>query len=110
MKENLLIQQKSLLKKICEDRLIHIDVEGDEFDKIQGNLLVEMNNQFHNRNNEKLSKIENILKQIKDGIYGICEDCSEHIPEKRLIINPYTLICVDCAEEREKEEKIRKYK
>lgn len=108
MKENLLAQRSNLLAKTIEDQNIHVDTDGDEFDEIQGNLLIEMHNQLYVRNNYKLASIDNALKQIDEETYGICQDCGELIPERRLLINPYTETCVECAEEREIEEKQRK--
>lgn len=108
MKENLLSQRQLLINNVIENKNIHIDIDGDEYDEAQGNLLIEMNNQLYVRNNDKLVKIDSALKQIDNDAYGICEDCGEQIPEKRLISNPYTPICVCCAEDREIEEKQRK--
>lgn len=108
MKNNLVEQKNNLLNKTLEGQNVDIDTDGDEFDEIQGNILIEMHNQMLNRNNDKLEKIEVALSQIDSETYGICEDCGESIPEKRLMINPYTCTCVCCAEEREIEERQRK--
>jgi DnaK suppressor protein len=101
MKENLLSQRQFLIRQTSEDQHVHIDTDGDEFDEIQGNLLIEIHNQLNSRNNDKLDRIENALQQMNSNTYGVCEDCGELIPEKRLMINPYTPICVCCAEDRE---------
>ena len=106
--KNILITQKQQLIKFNRDNDIEIDVDGDETDEVQGNLLIEMNNQLNTRNNEKINRIEEALDRIEDGTYGICEDCGEEIPEKRLEANPYIMVCVVCAEERETELKSMK--
>ena len=108
MKEDLIAQKMVLLNKTLEGQNVDIDTDGDEFDEVQGNLIIEMHNQMLSRNNDKLARIESALLQMDDDTYGICEDCGEPIPEKRLMINPYTCTCVCCAEEREIEEKQRK--
>jgi DnaK suppressor protein len=108
MKENLISQRIMLLNKTLEGQNVDIDTDGDEFDEVQGNLIIEMHSQLLSRNNEKLTRIESALLQMDNNTYGICEDCGEPIPEKRLMINPYTPTCVCCAEEREIEEKQRK--
>jgi RNA polymerase-binding transcription factor DksA len=41
------------------------------------------------------------LQKIDDGSYGICEDCEEHIPLKRLEAVPGALCCVPCQERRD---------
>lgn len=106
MKDSLLLEKASILVKssIRED----IDTDGDEADEVQGNMLIELNNQLHSRNNIKLSQIDDSLKRIADLTYGICEECDEPIPEKRLLVNPYFLNCVVCAEQKEIQEKQRR--
>jgi DnaK suppressor protein len=71
-------------------------------------MLIELNNQMNSRNSIKLAQIESAIKRIDDKTYGLCEDCGESIPEKRLLLNPYFQTCISCAEEREAEEKQRK--
>lgn len=103
--EKALIEEKNILtQKAASDRDIEIDVDGDEFDEIQGNLLIEINNKLNSRNILKLNKINEALNKISLNIYGICEDCGDNIPYKRLLFNPHITTCVSCAEERELEE------
>ena len=45
---------------------------------------------------QKIMKIENALKRIDIGSFGICISCSEQISEKRLLIDPTVLKCIDC--------------
>lgn len=106
MKSLLLEQKNELLKKTEQE--VDVDTEGDEIDEIQANQLIEMNNQLNTRNNAKLLQIDAALKRIEEKTYGICQDCEEAIPEKRLLMNPYFQTCVSCAEEREAEERQRK--
>lgn len=67
-----------------------------------------MQNRIATRHAEKIYQIDSALNRIKDLTYGICEDCAENIPEKRLTANPYFLTCVGCAEDRELQEKHRR--
>lgn len=46
----------------------------------------------------KLSKLESALKRIDSVDFGICVECEEPIPLKRLMIVPETLRCVHCME------------
>lgn len=103
-----LLKQKQELLEIQKTSNNEIDTEGDETDSIQANLLIDLNNQLNTRNAAKLAQINSALKRIEDNVYGICEECEEQIPEKRLLINPYFQTCVSCAEDREAEEKQRK--
>jgi DnaK suppressor protein len=55
-----------------------------------------------------LLKIEESLRKIKEGTYGICEDCSEEISAARLRVMPFAIYCKDCQEKREELEKIER--
>ncbi|MGB9734886.1 MAG: RNA polymerase-binding protein DksA [bacterium] len=57
------------------------------------------------RNRKLLLKIDEALKRIKDGTYGICEICGEEISEERLRYRPVTTQCIRCKTEQEDEEK-----
>lgn len=107
MKNLLLEQRRDILKQAGQEPEV-IDTEGDETDEVQGNMLIELTNQLNTRNSVRLAQIETALKKIEDKSYGLCQDCNEPIPEKRLLNNPYFQTCVSCAEEREAEEKQRK--
>lgn len=49
-------------------------------------------------------QIDEALKRIEDGEYGICMSCGEQITKKRLKVVPHTKFCIACqnAEERDK--------
>lgn len=104
----LLTDQKDELLQAPIVKQSEVDTDGDEIDVIQGNMLIELNNQLSGRNVARLSQIENAQKQIQEGKYGLCADCEEIIPEKRLLSNPCFQTCVVCAEVREREEKQRR--
>jgi DnaK suppressor protein len=53
-------------------------------------------------------KVEEALKRIEDGTYGICEFCGEEISEKRLEARPVTTSCVECKREEEEQERQRR--
>jgi DnaK suppressor protein len=106
MKNLLLEQRQELVKQVTKQ--VDVDTEGDETDEIQANILIDLNNQLSTRNSAKLNQIESALRRIEEKTYGLCQDCEDPIPEKRLLSNPYFQTCVSCAEEREAEEKQRK--
>ena len=55
------------------------------------------------RGRDKLQAIDSALHGIEEGEYGHCEQCEEEIAQARLEILPFTLLCVTCQEELEKE-------
>jgi DnaK suppressor protein len=58
------------------------------------------------RDREKflLNKINAAIERIKAGTIDECEDCGEKISFRRLLARPVTTLCIDCKEEKEKEE------
>ncbi|MFQ6044724.1 MAG: TraR/DksA family transcriptional regulator [Candidatus Poribacteria bacterium] len=47
-------------------------------------------------------QIESALRKIEKGTYGLCEECGNPIPPRRLKILPYATHCVHCQEAIEK--------
>jgi DnaK suppressor protein len=51
---------------------------------------------------EILYELDDALKRIEEGTYGICEDCKVMIAKKRLVAVPYARLCVKCQVKKEK--------
>src|SRR3990167_4893482 len=49
-----------------------------------------------------LNRIDEALKKIDEGSYGICENCEKPISLKRLKAVPYAKLCIKCKEDEEK--------
>jgi DnaK suppressor protein len=49
-----------------------------------------------------LYELEDALKKIEEGTFGICEDCKSPIAKTRLKAVPSARLCVKCQEKREK--------
>ncbi|HOW42556.1 MAG TPA: TraR/DksA C4-type zinc finger protein [Candidatus Omnitrophota bacterium] len=49
-----------------------------------------------------LYELDDALKRIEDGTFGICEDCGEQISKSRLKALPYARLCVACQEKKDK--------
>lgn len=47
----------------------------------------------------QLEEIERALTKIDEGTYGECDACGAAIPEGRLEIHPWAVLCVPCASE-----------
>lgn len=83
-----------------------IDVTGgDEIDVVQGVMLKSMLDKLSLRDKDSLSKIKNALQKIEEGTFGLCEECEELIPEKRLSALPDCSFCITCAEQEERRQK-----
>ncbi|WP_432352551.1 TraR/DksA C4-type zinc finger protein [Sporosarcina sp. A2] len=52
---------------------------------------------LHVHASDELEKVQQALENMKDGSYGVCEECGKEIPFERLEAVPYTTFCVDDA-------------
>jgi len=43
-----------------------------------------------------LEKVNRALAKLKDGTYGLCEDCGGRVDRARLDVLPQALYCLDC--------------
>ena len=64
----------------------------------EGDVLTELEKEGH----DELNAIDRCLYLIEHGEYGICTDCGDNIPLKRLQAVPYTAFCVKCSQDRER--------
>jgi DnaK suppressor protein len=62
---------------------------------------------IRDRERKLILKMQEAIKRIDDGIFGICEVCGGPISEKRLIARPVTTLCIDCKTKQEKIEKLK---
>ena len=54
---------------------------------------------------QELKEIDNALKAIKNGTYGVCDMCDEPISLGRLKAKPFAKYCTSCREIYEEENK-----
>lgn len=115
-KEILLKMKEELIEEIAANIKVESDVLkseiGDTFDLAVDERDREMTLLLCDRDQEKLIAIEEVLKKIKDGTYGICEECGKEINKARLKAMPFAKLCVSCKSRIEKYEndKMRLYK
>lgn len=50
----------------------------------------------------ELMQVEQALARLKQGRYGLCEQCEKKIPVERLNALPYSTHCIACQRERER--------
>ena len=53
-----------------------------------------------------IKKIHASLKDIEDGVYGICDDCGREISIERLKARPVARRCIRCKTRQEKKERL----
>ncbi len=60
-----------------------------------------MNQAAQRRRSIEIARLEKALANIKSDDYGYCEQCDEPIIEGRLMLDPATQYCIQCAEKLE---------
>jgi DnaK suppressor protein len=58
--------------------------------------------------NKKRQSIDEALRRLAEGTYGICADCGVEISEKRLAAVPFARLCVECQTKQELLDRIEK--
>lgn len=76
---------------------------GDEGDRADTEHTHEVSILLSVRDKEKLHAVEEALERIREGTYGVCEECGDEIGEGRLKAMPLAKSCVTCESQMEKE-------
>ena len=108
---------KAILLKMKEETLQEIsrslrsgseipsgEPSGDIYDQASSERDRELELLLGDREREKLHSIDEALLKIKEGEYGICEECEEDIPIGRLKVVPFARYCVKCKADIEKQQ------
>lgn len=78
----------SLKNSECNDEYDYAEVSSDSFKE----------GIIANQQIKELGEIEDALKRIQKGTYGICEMCDETIAIGRLRAKPFAKFCTPCRE------------
>src|SRR6187397_744583 len=70
--------------------------QGDMADQASGNNEVHIQLKLKQTDAKILQAIEDALRRIEAGSYGVCRDCGEPIAEARLNAIPWTRSCISC--------------
>ena len=60
---------------------------------------------IRDRERKLIFKIQEALRRLEEGAYGICESCGEKIGIARLKARPVTTLCIDCKSIQEVQER-----
>ncbi len=96
---------KKAKQTLEEDMALDSNDLPDEMDLASSEYLQSFTFRLRGREKGFLDKIEKALRQIEDGTFGTCEECSEEISVKRLEARPETTLCIRCKEDQERMEK-----
>ena len=76
---------------------------ADEVDEIQVNVDREITFATRSLLIDRANKLADALERIKDGAYGVCDDCGEPIAPARLKVMPEVTTCVRCQDRIERQ-------
>lgn len=71
------------------------DVATDSYDR-------EFSLSLASNDREALYELDDALKKVEEGIFGVCESCKQLISKNRLKAVPSARLCVKCQEKKEK--------
>lgn len=85
-----------------------VDTALDEGDWAVVDISEDINLMRLSAHRKALHDIDEVLRKIKEGTYGICEECGEEISEKRLSVIPTASFCISCQGNKEQFEAIQR--
>ncbi len=71
------------------------DVASDTYDR-------EFSLGLASNERQSLYELDDALKKMEEGTFGICEECKSLITKTRLKVVPFARLCVKCQEKKEK--------
>ncbi|RLB43480.1 MAG: hypothetical protein DRH12_02915 [Deltaproteobacteria bacterium] len=104
--------EEALQRLIENQRAYNGHLYGDQFtdesDHAQREISAASNYSLIERKTRELKQIDRLIQKVtQDENFGICEECGEPIPAKRLLAVPETTLCVNCQRELEKMDQLR---
>lgn len=46
---------------------------------------------------ERIAEVDDALRRVDSGAYGVCERCGRPIAPERLAVRPFARLCITCA-------------
>ena len=72
------------------------DMASDSYDR-------ELSLNIASEEQEVIYEIDDALKRMEEGKFGLCVSCDKKIPQKRLNAVPYAKYCIQCKSKEEKD-------
>jgi DnaK suppressor protein len=107
--KGLLLKQRAQIMSVglinrSEDLHVAEEDRSDETDLASSMIHQQISCTMRDRELAKLRLIDMALERVESGHYGHCDECDEEISLKRLENQPWTDLCLEHAEEREREQ------
>lgn len=106
-REELLKESKKEIKKqVSGENRQFVETVLDDGDLAVVDVSEDINLKQLTAHRQMLVKIDAALAKLREGSYGICEECGCEIEEGRLKVLPFAICCRDCQEAREEMDKL----
>jgi DnaK suppressor protein len=106
-KKKLTAKKETIIRKltdaITESKEMESNVAQDIVDKAETSYTKEFLLSLTDAEREQLMLIDEALKRLERGDFGVCQLCEKEIGAKRLGAIPWTPYCIDCQEKAEEE-------
>lgn len=99
-KENI---TRKLTETITESKEMESNVAQDLVDKAETSYTKEFLLSLSDGEREQLLLIDEALKRLEHGEFGVCQVCHKEIGAKRIVAIPWTPLCIDCQQKAEEE-------
>jgi DnaK suppressor protein len=100
-------KKESIIRKltdtITESKEMESNVAQDLVDKAETSYTKEFLLSLSDGEREQLLLIDEALKRLEHGEFGVCQLCQKEIGAKRLEAVPWTPFCINCQEKAEEE-------
>jgi DnaK suppressor protein len=109
IRDNLLERRAQIGTDLAREREAGSDLDlaghqAEIVDIAQALEQLDRNSSLAEQERRELAAIEKALAKMATGSFGVCEDCDEEIPSKRMLIVPHARLCAKCQEFEEKQQ------
>ena len=106
-RKKLALKKEAIIRKltdaITESKEMESNVAQDLVDKAETSYTKEFLLSLSDGERNQLMLIDEALKRLERGDFGVCQLCQKDIGAKRLAAIPWTPLCIDCQEKAEEE-------
>ncbi len=105
LKGRLLTRHGDLLHRVEKQETLDTpaDMPADAADQAVESSTAELELRIAEIRRGEINRIEDALRKISDGTYGVCEWCGRQIPDARLELMPNATLCVSCQQQAERD-------
>jgi DnaK suppressor protein len=86
-----------------ESKEVETGIAQDIGDKAESSYTKEFLLSLSDSERKKLGMIDQALRRVETAEFGVCQSCGTNIAKKRLMVVPYTPLCIVCQQKEEEE-------